>query len=149
MPMVVMSGESQTLGEDPELDIEPQWYGGLSVGGVERFVENITKWSRQVTSPYTLYETVIRAGEMAQRTPMGPIYLNVALEHMLHDWSPPANDREVPFAPRRAGASERDRKGRRPVCSSRKIRSSSPSIRAATRRPSRRSSSSPIYSHCR
>ncbi len=100
VPMLVMSGESQTLGENPDLDIEPQWYGGLSVGGAERFVENITKWSRQVTSPYTLYETVIRAGEMAQRTPMGPIYLNVALEHMLHDWSPPANDREVPFAPR-------------------------------------------------
>jgi acetolactate synthase I/II/III large subunit len=100
VPMIVMSGESQTLGENPDLDIEPQWYGGLSVGGNERFVEHITKWSRQVTSPYTLYETVIRAGEMAQRTPMGPIYLNVALEHMLHDWTPPADDREVPFAPR-------------------------------------------------
>ena len=100
VPMLVMSGESQTLGENPALDIEPQWYGGLSVGGIERFVENITKWARQVTSPYTLYESVIRAGEMAQRTPMGPIYLNVALEHMLHDWTPPADDRDVPFAPR-------------------------------------------------
>jgi acetolactate synthase-1/2/3 large subunit len=100
VPMIVMSGESQTLGENPELAIEPQWYGGLSVGGAERFVENITKWARQVTSPYTLYETVIRAGEMAQRSPMGPIYLNVALEHMLHDWTPPKDDREVPFAPR-------------------------------------------------
>jgi len=100
VPMIVMSGESQTLGENPDLDIEPQWYGGLTIGGIERFVENFTKWSRQVTSPYTLYESVIRAGEMAQRTPMGPIYLNVALEHMLHDWTPPANDREVPVAPR-------------------------------------------------
>jgi acetolactate synthase I/II/III large subunit len=102
VPMVVMSGESQTLGENPDLDIEPQWYGGLSVGGAERFVENITKWSRQVTSPYTLYETVIRAGEMAQRVPKGPIYLDVALEHMLHEWSPPAHDRDVPVAPRTA-----------------------------------------------
>jgi acetolactate synthase I/II/III large subunit len=100
VPMIVMSGESQTLGEDPDLDIEPQWYGGISVGGIERYVDNITKWARQVTSPYTLYETVIRAGEMAQRTPMGPIYLNVALEHMLHDWAPPANERDVPVAPR-------------------------------------------------
>jgi len=99
VPMIVLSGESQTLGENPDLDIEQQWYGGLSVGGIERFVENITKWARQVTSPYTLYETVIRAGEMAQRTPMGPIYLNVALEHMLHDWTPPANERDVPVAP--------------------------------------------------
>jgi hypothetical protein len=30
VPMVVMSGESQTLGEDPDLDIEQQWYGGLT-----------------------------------------------------------------------------------------------------------------------
>ncbi len=100
VPMIVMSGESNTLGEDPALPIEPQWYGGLSVGGIERFVENITKSARQVTSPYTLYEQVIRAGEMAQRTPKGPIYLNVALEHMLHDWAPPTHERDVPFAPR-------------------------------------------------
>jgi acetolactate synthase-1/2/3 large subunit len=107
VPMIVMSGESQTLGENPDLDIEQQWYGGISVGGAERYVDNITKWSRQVTSPYTLYETVIRAGEMAQRTPQGPIYLNVALEHMLHDWTPPASEREVPPAPRvQAHASE-------------------------------------------
>ena len=90
VPMVVMSGKSQSLGEDPDLDIEQQWYGGLTVGGIERFVEPVAKWARAVTSPYTLYESVIRAGEMAQRVPKGPIYLNVALEHMLHDWTPPA-----------------------------------------------------------
>jgi acetolactate synthase I/II/III large subunit len=100
VPMIVMSGESATVGEDPDFDIEQQWYGGLSVGGIERYVENITKLARPVTSPFTLYEQVIRAGEMTQRTPKGPIYLNVALEHMLHDWTPPANDREVPVAPR-------------------------------------------------
>ncbi len=99
VPMVVMSGESQTLGEDPDLDIEQQWYGGLTVGGIERFVEPVAKWARAVTSPFTLYESVIRAGEMAQRVPQGPIYLNVALEHMLHDWTPPAAAREVPPAP--------------------------------------------------
>ncbi len=99
VPMVVMSGESQSLGEDPDLDIEQQWYGGLSVGGIERFVEPFAKWARGVTSPHTLYESVIRAGEMAQRVPKGPIYLNVALEHMLHDWTPPAAAREVPSAP--------------------------------------------------
>jgi acetolactate synthase-1/2/3 large subunit len=102
VPMIVMSGESQTLGEDPNLPIEPQWYGGLTVGGIERFVDGFTKWARQVTSPHTLHETVIRAGEMAQRTPMGPIYLNVALEHMLHDWTPPKDDREVPARSRLA-----------------------------------------------
>ncbi len=100
VPMIVMSGELATVGEDPSVDIEQQWYGGLSVGGIERYVENITKLARPVTSPFTLYEQVIRAGEMAQRTPRGPIYLNVALEHMLHDWTPPTDEREVPAAPR-------------------------------------------------
>jgi acetolactate synthase I/II/III large subunit len=99
VPMVVMSGESQSLGENPDLDIEQQWYGGLTVGGIERMVEPVAKWARAVTSPYTLYESVIRAGEMAQRTPKGPVYLNVALEHMLHDWTPPADARDVPPAP--------------------------------------------------
>jgi acetolactate synthase I/II/III large subunit len=100
VPMIVMSGESSTLGENPDLDIEQQWYGGLSVGGIERYVENVTKLARPVTSPFTLYQQVIRAGEMTQRTPRGPIYLNVALEHMLHEWSPPKGEREIPVAPR-------------------------------------------------
>src|SRR3974377_1918208 len=39
VPMVVMSGESQTLGEDPDLDIEQQWYGGGVRGGTERVVQ--------------------------------------------------------------------------------------------------------------
>ena len=99
VPMVVMSGESQTLGEDPDLDIEQQWYGGLTIGGIERFVEPVAKWARAVTSPFTLYETVIRAGEMAQRVPKGPIYLNVALEHMLHEWTALTDARGVPPAP--------------------------------------------------
>ncbi len=99
VPMVVMSGESQSVGENPDLDIEQQWYGGLTVGGTERLVEPVAKWARAVTSPYTLYESVIRAGEMAQRVPKGPVYLNVPLEHMLHDWTPPAAARDVPAAP--------------------------------------------------
>ncbi len=38
VPMIVMSGESTTVGEDPNVDIEQQWYGGLSVAGIERYV---------------------------------------------------------------------------------------------------------------
>jgi acetolactate synthase-1/2/3 large subunit len=100
VPMVVMSGESTSLGEDPDLAIEPQWYGGLTVGGIERFIEPVTKWARQVLSPHTLYESVVRAGEMAQRPPMGPIYLNVPLEHMLHPWELATDARDVPPAPK-------------------------------------------------
>jgi len=101
VPMVVMSGESLSFGEDPNLPIEPQWYNALSiVGGPHRLVEPIVKWSQYVASPFTLYESVVRAGEMAQRQPMGPTYLDVPLEVMLHEWTPPAKMRNVPPAPK-------------------------------------------------
>ncbi|HZU88005.1 MAG TPA: thiamine pyrophosphate-binding protein, partial [Stellaceae bacterium] len=76
VPMVVLSGESLSFGEDPGLAIEPQWYHSLSiVGGPQRLVEPVTKWATQVGSVHTLYEHVVRAGEFAQRTPKGPVYL--------------------------------------------------------------------------
>ena len=114
VPMIVMSGESNTLGEDPSLPIEQQWYGGISVGGIERFVENITKWARPVTSPYTLYEKVIRAGEMAQRTPEGPdLPQRRARAHAARlDAAGERARRAVRAA--RPGAPERSRQGRRP-----------------------------------
>jgi acetolactate synthase I/II/III large subunit len=100
-PMVVLSGESLSFGEDPKLDIEPQWYRALSiVGGPQRLVEPVVKWATQVGSVHTLYEHVVRAGEFAQRNPMGPVYLNAPLEVMLQEWTPPENPRQVPPAPR-------------------------------------------------
>jgi acetolactate synthase I/II/III large subunit len=99
VPMLIMSGESLTYGENPELDIEPQWYRSLSiVGGPQRLVEPVVKWANQATSPYTLYESVVRAGEMAQRVPAGPTYLCVGLETMLHPWTPPPHRRNAPLA---------------------------------------------------
>jgi acetolactate synthase-1/2/3 large subunit len=100
VPMLVMSGESVSLGEDPDLAIEPQWYGGLSVGGPERLVGSFVKHARAVASPFTLHESVIRAMELAARPPLAPVYLNVPLEHMLHGWTPPAQPRAVPPAPK-------------------------------------------------
>ncbi len=52
------------------------------------------------TSPWSLYETVIRVGELAQRQPCGPVYLNVPVEHMVHEWMPPTQMRRVPPAPK-------------------------------------------------
>jgi thiamine pyrophosphate-dependent acetolactate synthase large subunit-like protein len=101
VPMVIMSGESLTFGENPNLPIEPQWYRSLSIiGGPQRLVEPVTKWATQVGSVYTLYETVIRAMEFSQRTPMGPVYLNVPLETMLQEWTPPAERRHIPAPPK-------------------------------------------------
>ena len=54
VPMVILSGEALTFGEDPKLDIEPQWYRSLSiVGGPHRLVEPVTKWASQAASPHT------------------------------------------------------------------------------------------------
>lgn len=89
VPMLVCSGESATYGEVPEMDPGPQWLRNLSiVGGPNRLVEPFTKWSSRVTDSSVLYETVARAGELAQRTPMGPTFLNVPIETMLEEWTP-------------------------------------------------------------
>ena len=100
-PMVVMSGEALSYGDDPEFDPGRQWYGSLSiVGGPHRLMEPIVKWANQATSPSTLYEQVVRAGEMSQRTPAGPVYGHVPIENMLHEWTPPDILRDVPPAPK-------------------------------------------------
>jgi acetolactate synthase-1/2/3 large subunit len=100
IPLVVMSGESTTFGADPDVDVEPQWYGGVSVGGADKYVAPIVKWSTQITSAPTLYNSITRAYEMAQRQPQGPVYLNVSLEAMLHPWSKPADLPRVRLAPK-------------------------------------------------
>ncbi len=101
VPMLVCSGESTTYGEADDFDPGPQWLRGLSiVGGPNRLVDSITKWSSRVTSAETLYETVSRAGEMAQRTPKGPTFLNVPIEVMLEEWTPPAGIKNKPQPPK-------------------------------------------------
>lgn len=100
IPMLVMSGESTTFGEDPDVSVEPQWYGGVSVGGADKYVAPIVKWSTQITNHGTLYNSITRAHEMAQRVPQGPVYLNVSLEAMLHEWKKPDDLRPVPPAPK-------------------------------------------------
>ena len=100
VPMLVLAGESVTLGADPDLAMEAQWYGGVSPGGIDKLVSRSVKWSGLIPSAPTLYQSVIRAGEMAQRAPRGPVFLDVPLEYMLEDWSPPHTPGRVPPASR-------------------------------------------------
>jgi acetolactate synthase I/II/III large subunit len=100
VPLIVMSGEALTYGEDPDFEPGQQWFANLSVvGGTHRLVEPLVKWSTQATSVHTLYGMVVRAGEMAQRTPAGPTFLNVPIETMLAPWAPKTKVRDVPPAP--------------------------------------------------
>ncbi len=90
VPLLVCSAEAITYGERPGVDPGSQWYRNLSVvGGPHGLVDGIVKWSNQVGSVETLYEMVKRAGELAQRTPRGPVYLNVPVEVLLDTWTPP------------------------------------------------------------
>ena len=82
-PMLVMSGESIGYGEG-EFDPGPQWYRSLNVvGGPQRWVDPLVKIALQSNSVDTLYHSVVRAGELAQRTPCGPAYLCVC--NGIHD----------------------------------------------------------------
>ncbi|MCH8746063.1 MAG: thiamine pyrophosphate-binding protein, partial [Chloroflexi bacterium] len=107
VPVLICSGEANSYGENPDLDPQGQWYRNLSVvGGPNRFADPFTKWSGQATSPYTLYEQLVRAGELAQRVPKGPTFLDIPIETMIHDWTPPAKMRKVPSAPKTAPSAD-------------------------------------------
>jgi thiamine pyrophosphate-dependent acetolactate synthase large subunit-like protein len=90
VPMIVFSSESITYGERAGVDPGSQWYRNLSiVGGPHGLVQPIVKWSNQAPSIETLYEMVVRTGEMALRAPAGPTYLNVPVEVLLEPWAAP------------------------------------------------------------
>jgi acetolactate synthase-1/2/3 large subunit len=102
VPLLVCSSEAITYGERPGVDPGSQWYRNLSiVGGTHGLVGGIVKWTNQVGSVEILYEMVKRAGELAQRTPRGPVYLNVPVEVLLEPWSPPSNKMPVAAPARR------------------------------------------------
>ena len=106
-PMIVMSGESLTYGEQDGFDPGRQWLTSLSIaGGTHRLVEPIVKWSDRATSSSTLYAAQMRAGEMAQRTPDGPTYLSVPVEVMLEEWNRPAKNRQAPVTPKQLSPSQ-------------------------------------------
>lgn len=101
VPMVVVAGEAVTYGEQKGFHPGPHWLSSLSnVGGPHRLAEPLVKWSSQASSPATLFEQLIRAGEMAQRTPAGPVFMTVPVETQLHEWTPPQEIRDVPPTPK-------------------------------------------------
>ena len=103
VPMLLMSGESLSFGDDSEFDPGAQWQSLLSVvGGPHRLVEPIVKWSNQAGHVTTMFQQMVSAGEMAQRTPAGPVYMSVPIETMGQPWEPPSELREAPPAPKTA-----------------------------------------------
>ena len=100
VPMLVCSGGSISYGENPEFDPGPQWVRNHGVvGSPSKLIDPLVKWSGQANSPHILYETVSRAGELAQRVPKGPAFLHVPLEIMLEKWPLPAKAAKVAPSP--------------------------------------------------
>lgn len=100
IPMVVISGECISYGDDDSYDPGAQWYAYLGVvGGAQRLMEPLVKWANQAASPATLHAMVIRTGEIAQRSPAGPAYLCVPVENLVHPWTAPKKQRLVAPAP--------------------------------------------------
>lgn len=89
VPVLVFSSEANSYGDRYSVDPGSQWYRNLSiVGGPHSVVDRIVKWSCQVPGIETLYEFVKRAGEISQREPQGPVYLNMPVEVLLQPWEP-------------------------------------------------------------
>jgi len=110
VPMLVLSSESDSYGERPGVDPGSQWYRNLSiVGGPHGLVDHIVKWSNQIPGVETLYEMVKRAGEISQRAPRGPVFLNAPVEVLLEPWKPsPFPKKIVPPARKISPQSEID-----------------------------------------
>jgi acetolactate synthase-1/2/3 large subunit len=105
-PMIVCSSESITYGERDGVDPGSQWYRNLSVvGGPHTLVSGYVKWANQVGSVAVLPGMVVRAVELAERPPTGPVYLNVPLEVLLEP-TPRAELRPSAPAGRRVSPSE-------------------------------------------
>ncbi|SFR89415.1 acetolactate synthase-1/2/3 large subunit [Microbacterium sp. cf046] len=105
--MVVASSESTTYGDGDGPDPGGQWYRNLSiVGGTHHVAQPFTKWSNQAASISTLYTMVKRAGELADRQPTGPVYLNIPLEVLLDQTTPPVKPKKVVARGRRVSAPE-------------------------------------------
>lgn len=101
VPMVIMSGESMTFGDQEGFNPGAQWYTNHNtMGGMPRLIDPLVKWAHQATSAANVYEMVVRAGELAQSAPVGPTYLDVPIEIMLAKWNPPAKMREIPPVPK-------------------------------------------------
>ena len=98
LPMLVMSGESTSFGVGLPFDPGAQWYNNHNLaGGLHGLVQPLFKWAHRVGSASILYESVVRAGQLAQSVPVGPAYLDIPLEMMASLWTPPRMREAAPI----------------------------------------------------
>ncbi len=104
-PMVVMSGESIGYGDMPGTDPGAQWLHELSdIGGPERLLKPVVKWTSTVRTAETLADTVHRAARIAVEAPRGPAFVDIPIEIMMQQVAT-----RVPAAPSVEAVSQPDR----------------------------------------
>ena len=80
----------------PTIDPGTQWHRSLSVvGGPQRLVEPFVKWANQATSFDTLYQSDGPRWRNGAARAEGPAYLNMPMETMMDDWTPPERMHKV------------------------------------------------------
>ena len=83
IPMLVLAGESLTLGEAGNTWVGGQWERFLTdYGGPARLVEPFVKSTFGINSDTLLPGTIHRACRMAMSAPAGPVFLSIPYEYL-------------------------------------------------------------------
>jgi len=84
VPMTVISPDTLTYGEVPELDPGPEWPSLLiDFPGPARDAETCVKWAKEAKTPGDLVHELRRALYFAEAIPRGPTLLTVPFDHLL------------------------------------------------------------------
>src|SRR5262249_7860121 len=84
VPMTVISPDTLTYGEVPELDPGPEWPSILiDQHGPARHAETCVKWAKEAKTPGDLVHELRRALYFAETIPRGPTLLTVSFDHLL------------------------------------------------------------------
>src|SRR5215813_3483197 len=84
VPMTVVSPDSLTWGEVPELDPGPEWPSLLiDQHGPARNAETCVKWAKEAKTPADLVHELRRALYFAETIPRGPTLLTVPFDQLL------------------------------------------------------------------
>jgi acetolactate synthase I/II/III large subunit len=97
VPMTILSPDTLTYGEVPELDPGPEWPSLLiDFPGPARDAEPCVKWAKEVKTPGDLVPELRRALYFADTVPRGPTLLTVPFDHLLGPTPFPPSPRIVP-----------------------------------------------------
>jgi acetolactate synthase-1/2/3 large subunit len=97
VPMTVLSPDTLTYGEVPEMDPGPEWPSLLiDQHGPARDAETCVKWAKEAKTPADLVHELRRALYFAETIPRGPTLLTVPFDQLLSPTPLPSAPRIEP-----------------------------------------------------